>query len=228
MRKPLGVIYSNLGRALHIGVLSCSLACFAGAQKAPSDHTSHQHGQSAPERASDPRTRPLVVPDVDVLTQDGKPVKFYTDLLKGKTVFITFIFTSCRQTCPFVGRNLQKLQEELGNRLGKDVSLVTVSTDPVVDTPGVIKKWSDQFNRREGWTVVTGEEAKINNLLQKMTGFTRQTEGQHTSLLIMYDGVSGAWTTTSSVIIPAALLDDLDKFRKKAAKSPASPVRPSK
>lgn len=199
------------------GALICfSMGGFASAQNAGPDHTGHVHQENAPPRVSG-RQEKLNIPDVDVVTQDGKPVKFYTDLVKGKKVFISFIFTSCRLTCPLVGRNLQKLQDQLGSGLGKDASLVTVSTDPTVDTPPVIKKWGDQFNRREGWTIVTGDEVKIKQLLRSMTGGTRQIEGEHTSILILYDGTNGAWDTTSSRVEPVVLVTNLGKLGKKPA-----------
>ena len=203
---------------LRAALLLLCLAGLAEAQKPPEtaapDHAGHKHAETPPPfPAGDPISK-RIIPDVEVVTQDGKPVKFFTDLVKGKKVMISFIFTSCRLTCPGVGRNFQKLQEEIGDGLGKDIYLITVSTDPVVDTPRVLKTWSEKFRRRRGWTLVTGKKAVMDELLLTLTGSARQREGEHTSLLILYDGVTGAWKTNSSVLNPVILLEELGSLGK--------------
>lgn len=215
--KMLAAPCNNMYAPLRIILLFCCLAGFSMAQSR-TGNTNSKHDHTHPEPAPSETKRPsmkLNIPDVDVLTQDGKPVKFYTDLVKGKKVMINFAFTSCRYTCPVAGRNLQKLQEQIGVGLGKDIFLVTVSTDPAVDTPGVLKKWGERFGRRDGWTLVTGDEKKIDEVLFALTGNTRQPELEHTALLVLYDGVSGNWGTTTSVSDPRALLYDLSKLGKK-------------
>jgi protein SCO1/2 len=222
--KRLAVNGRNLFKFLSIAMLCCCcLVGFAKAQKtenkqenADSGHAGHQHVESKPSQSNTPAAK-LVIPDVEVLTQDGRQVKFYTDLVKGKKVLISFVFTSCRVTCPMVGRNFQKLQEQIGKDLGKDVFLITVSTDPLVDTPQILTKWGEKYNRRDGWTLVTGDEAKMKQLLLTLTGSSRQREGEHTSLLILFDGTSGVWQTTSSLMEPSVLLDNLSKLGKTPA-----------
>lgn len=218
--KRLAVNCRNLHKLLQLALLCCCLAGFAEAQKTESKQektssgqTDHKHDETKLSQENNP-TAKLIIPDVEVLTQDGKQVKFYTDLVKGKKVLISFVFTSCRFTCPTVGRNFQKLQEQIGKDLGKDVFLITVSTDPTVDTPQILTKWGEKFNRRDGWTLVTGEETKMKQLLLTLIGSTGQLEGEHTSLLILFDGVSGAWEATSSLIEPKILLDRLSKLGK--------------
>jgi len=206
---------------LQLTILCCVFFGIAVAQKTDdekkteqSEHKHHHSEQKTnltelPDKDSNQK---FLIPNTKVLTQDGKQVEFYNDLIKGKKVLISFVFTTCRLTCPMVGRNFEKLQNQLGDKLGKDVSLITVSTDPLVDTPDVFKKWGEKFNRREGWTLITGDEARISELLLILTGSPRQIEGRHTSLVILYDGTSENWKTTSSVIEPVVLLDELKKL----------------
>lgn len=216
----LAVNCGNLYKFLQTALFCCCLFGFAQAQKteskpenAGSHHTEHKHGETKPPQQTNQAAK-FVIPDVEVLTQDGKQVKFYSDLVKGKKVLISFVFTTCRLACPMVGRNFQKLQEQIGKDLGKDVFLISVSTDPAVDTPQIFKAWGEKYNRRDGWTLVTGEETKIKQLLQTLTGSTRQSEGEHTTLLILFDGASGDWKTTSSLMEPKILLDNLSKLGK--------------
>jgi protein SCO1/2 len=108
------------------------------------------------------------VPDTTLLDQNGREVRFKSDVLGEKTVAIHFIFTTCRAICPIMGAAFAKLQDRLGERLGQDISLVSISIDPVTDTPARMKQWGEQFGARPGWTLLTGEEGKIKNLLKAL------------------------------------------------------------
>jgi protein SCO1/2 len=110
------------------------------------------------------------IPDVWVTDQDGNKRRFYSDLVKGKVVAINFVFTSCAYICPMQGKTFGQLQASLGDRLGRDVHLVSVSTDPTTDTPERLKAWAAKFGARPGWTLVTGERAAMDELLLALTG----------------------------------------------------------
>lgn len=205
---------------LQAAVLFCCLVTIAEAQNRPgnppkadsghSGHSDHNHEEAniAPKMNTAKR---LAIPDIEVLTQDGKRVSFYRDLIKGKKVMINFIYTTCGLTCPLAGRNFDKLQKSIGD----DVFLISVSTNPAVDTPQVLKKWGEKFHRQDGWTLITGEEDKMKQLLMALIGTGSQT-GLHTSFLILFDEVSGKWDTTSSLMEPAFLLKELSKLGKQS------------
>jgi cytochrome oxidase Cu insertion factor (SCO1/SenC/PrrC family) len=118
--------------------------------------------------AAAPSPTTLDVPDTTLLDQSGREVRFKSDVLGQKTVAIQFIFTTCRAICPVMGAAFSKLQDRLGERLGQDISLVSVSIDPVTDTPARMKQWGEQFGARPGWSLLTGEEGKIENLLKAL------------------------------------------------------------
>src|SRR5215510_10377578 len=65
--------------------------------------------------------------DVELIDQDGQKVRFYTDVLKNKVVIINTFFTTCTNICPPMNRNFEKIQEALGDRLGKDAFLVSIT-----------------------------------------------------------------------------------------------------
>ena len=118
-------------------------------------------GQSLPGQV----LRPSIIPDIPVVDQDGNAHRFFTDLVKGKVVAINFGYTSCTAVCPVQGRRFQQLQTLLGSRLGQSVFLITVTTDPVHDTPANLKAWGAQFGAKPGWTLVTGVPTDIQQLL---------------------------------------------------------------
>src|SRR5687767_2097048 len=98
----------------------------------------------------------LSIPDIAVIDQNGKAVRFHRDLVQGKLVAMNFIFTSCTTVCTPMGANFAALQKLLGDRT--DVALISVSIDPVNDTPARLKAWSARFQARPGWTLVTGAQ----------------------------------------------------------------------
>src|SRR2546425_369817 len=68
-------------------------------------------------------------PNVPLVTQDGTTVHLYDDLLKGKSVAINVIYTSCKDECPLETARLAQLQRLLGERMGKDIFFYSITID---------------------------------------------------------------------------------------------------
>ena len=98
-------------------------------------------------------------PNVPLTTQDGKVVRFYDDLLKGKSVAINVIFTDCTEVCPLETANLVQVTRVLGERVGRDVHFYSISIDPKRDTPKVLKAYADKFGAK--WLFLTGREDDV-------------------------------------------------------------------
>ena len=79
--------------------------------------------------------------DVELINQDGQKMRFYSDVLKNKVVVINTFFTTCTSVCPPMNRNFEKMQDALGDRLGKDAFLVSITVDPETDTPPRLKEY---------------------------------------------------------------------------------------
>ena len=137
----------------------------------------------------------LNIPDVEVLDQDGNVRHFYTDLIKGKTVAVNFIFTNCTTICPPLGATFARVQRELGEKVGKDVYFISVSVDPLTDTPERLKAWGAKFKAGPGWTFVTGNKQDIDRLLRALGASTARREDHTPSVLIGNDG-RDVWTRT--------------------------------
>src|SRR5689334_13684001 len=67
------------------------------------------------------QTGRATVPDVALVTQDGRDVRFYDDLVRDRIVLINFMFARCRRYCPRTTANLVRVQQALGTRVGRDV-----------------------------------------------------------------------------------------------------------
>jgi cytochrome oxidase Cu insertion factor (SCO1/SenC/PrrC family) len=152
-------------------------------------------------------TRKITIPDVTVLDQDGKEVRFYSDLVKGKVVAINFVFTSCKAACPLLGAAFGKFQEKLGDRLGSDVFLISVSVDPIVDRPERLEEWAGRFNARPGWTLVTcaeGHKADLDALLKALQVYSPE-KADHAQSVLVVDGDSLEGRTSRKVASPEEL-----------------------
>jgi protein SCO1 len=156
-----------------------------------SDHSAHQPDVPA-EGVTTERTR-LAIPDVPVLDQDGKKIRFYSDLVQGKVVAINFIYTTCTTICPILGATFANVQDQMGDRTGRDFSLISVSVDPVTDTPGRLKAWGAKFKAGAGWTLVTGKKQDIDKLLRSLGASSSQKE-DHPPLVLLGNDPKGLWT----------------------------------
>ncbi|HKG58654.1 MAG TPA: SCO family protein [Pyrinomonadaceae bacterium] len=155
----------------------------------------------------------LSIPDAVLLDQDGRRVRFYTDLIKGKVVIINFVFTSCTIVCPPLGANFARIQTALGERLGKDVHLISITRDPEMDTPAKLRTWGAKFGARPGWTLVTGEKAQIDEVLLALIGDIAR-KGEHSAIVLVGSDARGVWKHDYGLAAPARLLklaDDLNR-----------------
>ena len=130
--------------------------------------------------------------DVELIDQDGQKVRFYSDVLKNKIVAINTFFTTCTNICPPMNRNFEKMQDALGDRLGKDVFLVSITVDPVTDTPTRLKEYGRRFHARPGWIFLTGKKENVDWALYKLGQYV-ETKDAHTSIFIIGNEPKGLW-----------------------------------
>jgi protein SCO1/2 len=109
-------------------------------------------------------------PNVLLRTHEDRPVRFYDDLIKGKTVLITFMYATCEGVCPGTAANLRKVQQRMGPRAGRDVFLYSITIKPTEDTPQALKRYADMHGAGPGWLFLTGGPENI-ELLRRTLGF---------------------------------------------------------
>ncbi len=130
--------------------------------------------------------------DVELINQDGQKMRFYSDVLKDKVVVINTFFTTCTGVCPPINRTLERMQEALGDRLGKDAFLVSMSVDPETDTPSKLKEYSRRFHARPGWIFLTGKKENVDWALYKLGQYVETKDG-HTTIIIIGNEPKGLW-----------------------------------
>lgn len=219
------VLKARTGRlpwaAVSVILLCCALGAPAGgAQTVP---VGGKPGQS-PNSGTQPRLPPpgqdvqkqraglkTSIPDVEVFDQDGKRIRFYSDLIEGKVFVVSFVFTSCAFVCPMQGESLSKIQAALGERLGRDVNLISISTDPAKDTPERLKAWGARFGAKSGWTLVTGRGAEIAKLAEAFTG-SATYRGEHSPVVFVGSDQKGAWVRAYGLSGPAVTVKLIEEM----------------
>src|SRR5688500_12268140 len=151
---------------MHSKIIFVLLLCVLGSVAAQAQHQhpkTPSHGAHGAHNDNDVDTpvSKMNIPDVELLDQNGKKVHFYTDLVKGQTVVINFIFTTCTTICPPLGATFARVQKELGDRAGRDVSFISISVDPATDTPERLKAGGSKIQAGDGKTFVTGTEPDL-------------------------------------------------------------------
>jgi cytochrome oxidase Cu insertion factor (SCO1/SenC/PrrC family) len=152
-----------------------------------------------------PDARRMVIPDVEVLDQDGLRIHFYSDLIKGKTIVINFIFTNCTTICPPMAATFARIQKQMGDRVGRDVHFISISVDPLTDTPERLKTWGAKFKAGDGWTFVTGDKEEINKLLKSLGGSVARRE-DHSPTILVGNDLKGVWTRTYGLANPSQIV----------------------
>ena len=107
-------------------------------------------------------------PNVVLTTHQGKSVRFFDDLIKGRIVAIDLIYTTCQYACPLETARLAQVQRALGERMGRDVFFYSITIDPDHDTPAVLDAYARKYNVGPGWLFLTGAKADIDLLSRKL------------------------------------------------------------
>lgn len=197
--------------ALALLLVASGLALPVAAQEGHDHHQHHEH-HAPPVQDTDTKAEAvshLNIPDVTVLDQDGKPVHFYSDLVKDKVVAVNFVFTTCTTICPPMGANFAKLQKILGDRTGREVHLISVSVDPTTDTPERMKAWGRKFGAGPGWTLVTGSKEEVTRLLKALGVYTPDIN-DHSPLVLVGNDARHQWTRAYGLAAPAKIAELLD------------------
>ena len=149
--------------------------------------------------------------NVAVTTQDGRTLRFYDDVLKGKIVLINFFFTDCDAVCPLMTENLARVQELLGDRVGKDIFMVSISLQPEHDTPEVLAAYAKTYGVGPGWLFLTGKKNDI-ELLRHRLGFVDSDPvedadpEQHIGTVRITNEPMHRWAMSPALVNPPALV----------------------
>ena len=117
------------------------------------------------------------IDNYELINQDSTAVVFPADF-KSKILVVGFIFTNCPDICPLTTNNMHLIQEELKKEnINKDVQFLSISFDPEIDKPSVLKKFAEVRNLDlSNWQFCTGTQETIDKLLDEFNVLVVQAD----------------------------------------------------
>ena len=160
-------------------------------------HDEHHHAASAvapnTTSAAAPSTTKVVLRDVPLVDATGKRLRLAQDVIGERIAVVNFIYTSCTTVCPVSSATFQQLQQRLGASLGKEVVLVSITVDPLRDTPQRLREYGARYRAAEGWTWLTGAKPDVDGALKGFGAYTPNFE-DHPATVLVGDARAGKWT----------------------------------
>lgn len=186
---------NSFGYSILLFVVILCAAPSVPAQAKPPAEKKPQMPSSMPQPAPSAQTASPAekyFSDVELINQDGQKLRFYSDVLKNKVVIINTFFATCTGVCPPMNRNLESLQDALGERLGKEAFIVSITVDPETDTPVKLKEYGRRFHARPGWLFLTGKKENVDWALYKLGQYV-ETRDNHMTIIIIGNEPTGLW-----------------------------------
>jgi protein SCO1/2 len=154
------------------------------------DHSHHGHDDAA---AKAPSTVRIKLPDTVLTDQHGRSARFKSQTVADRLVLVTFIYTTCTTVCPPLSALFADLQQRLGERVGSEVSLISITVDPLRDTPLRLKAYAAQYNAGPGWSFLGGSKQAVDEVLTAFDVYTPNF-ADHPSVVLVGDPRTGEWT----------------------------------
>jgi protein SCO1 len=146
-------------------------------------------------------------PNIAMRDHNGRPLRFYDDVLRGKVVVINFVYTTCTDICPLDTAQLRNVQQLLGARVGRDIFMYTVSVN--ADTPEDMRRFMRTYDVGPGWTFLTASRAEVADL-QRRFGLRVTNPDDvttHNTNLIVGNETTGQWIRRSAYENPRNLVE---------------------
>ncbi len=122
--------------------------------------------------------------NLELINQDGETVRFFDDVMKDKVVVINFIFTNCKGACPLMTHKLTLVRDKLEGYVGEPLQFVSLSLDPLRDTPAAMKEFAKTHNAdHDGWVFLTGDAGNLDTIIKKLGQYTDDMEAHSTMML---------------------------------------------
>ena len=207
-----------------LAVSAMMALCCAGAlgQQKMSMSAGHQDHEAMPMSSGklSVHSAHVTVPDIEVIDQNNHKLHFYRDLVKGRSVAINFIFTTCTTICPPMTANFASVQRKMLERGQKNLHLISVTVDPENDTPAKLKTYSEMFNAQPGWTFVTGNRSQL-ELLWNAFSITAGNKLDHSPTVAIGNDTRHEWVFASGLNSPEKLSKVIDSVVNGKSQEPA-------
>lgn len=205
---------SITGRSITGVMLAGLLLMLAtGAASAHSEHAHSDHAVASGHVNEEPR---IIFADQLLTDQHGRSVNLEKDLVSGRIVVISFMYTQCTTVCPVVSAIMAKVQAQLGERAGNAVSLVSITIDPVRDTPERLREYAALHKAGPGWSWLTGTVPAITATLKSLRSWSADFES-HQPVFLVGSDATGEWSRFYGFTDPAAIIARVDSLQQTPA-----------
>lgn len=165
-------------------------------------------GRQTP-KVSGPGT--LDLPNTPLFNQDGRRFAFYDDLVRGKVVVLNMMYTNCGATCPTSIANLRGVQRMLGDRLGRDVFMYSLTLQPELDQPRHLREYIERYRLGPNWDFFTGDPQDMYALRYALGFYDIEPEVDanqftHTGMVRVGNEPINRWTMVPSLTAPEHIL----------------------
>ena len=144
--------------------------------------------------------------DLEVIDQNGKRLRFYSDVLADRVVLVNVIYTNCQEACPLITQLLLQTRAKLADAVTDDVWFVSVSTDPERDSPEALKAFAKRQRVDESrWLFLTGTKENIDHILKKLRRQGQSIEAHSTQMLAGTTRERHEWIPLPAGIQPGAI-----------------------
>ena len=174
-----------------------------------------QHDMLKPKAASPAGQRRGRIPNPIVTTHEGRQVRFYDDLIRDKVVAINMTYAQCSASCPATIANMIQVQKLLGERIGREVFMYSITLFPELDTPRILKAYAEGFGVKPGWQFLTGAPSDI-EALRFALGFYDQDplvdadRTQHANMIRIGNAAYDRWTMSPGLASPEQILSTIN------------------
>lgn len=98
--------------------------------------------------------------------------------LRGKVLLVTFVFTTCSDSCPILTAKLAEIGRALGSDFGTRYAFVAITVDPLNDTPARLRTYAASFGAdTPGWHFLTGTPSDISEVVRRYGAYAKKTDG---------------------------------------------------
>lgn len=157
------------------------------------------------------------LPNVPLETHDGLAVRFYDDLVRNRLVVVNMMYAHCSNICPPNTASLLQVQEALGDRVGREVFMYSLTLQPAVDRPEDLRRYMRKYRVRQGWTFLTGRPAEV-DLLRRRLGFYNLDAAadadlkQHTGMVRIGHDARDRWSMVPATATTRQIVDSIAAY----------------
>jgi protein SCO1/2 len=203
---------NNFSRIFLTGLVAAIIALPLAAQADEDPHAKHRAMMKQ-------KPQPAESVDIDLrdqmlMTQNGEDVMFVSDVIGDNIVVMDFVYTTCTTICPVLSALFSQVQTKLGDDVGDEIWLVSMSVDPIRDTPQRMKAYSAKHRAGEGWLWLTGPKPAVDDVLTGLGAYTTNFE-DHPSMVLVGDGRTGEWKRLFGFPNPDRIVQIVNELREK-------------